>query len=53
MVDVRGDVLRPPHRTKVRHFESLSKSIGIINFERLSPNFIANTMNWFLNSVMD
>ena len=24
-----------------------------INFERLSPNFIADTMNWFLNSVLD
>ena len=22
-------------------------------FERLSPNFIADTMNWFLNSVLD
>ena len=30
-----------------------SVSIGIINFERLSPNFIADTMNWFLNSVLD
>ena len=27
--------------------------IGIINFERLSPNFIADTMNWFLNSMLD
>ena len=27
--------------------------IGIINFERLSPNFIADTMNWFLNSLLD
>ena len=27
--------------------------IGIINFERLSPNFIADTINWFLNSVLD
>ena len=26
---------------------------GIINFERLSPNFIADTMNWFLNSMLD
>ena len=23
------------------------------NFESLSPNFIADTMNWFLNSVLD
>ena len=22
-------------------------------FERLSPNFIADTMNWFLNSILD
>ena len=22
-------------------------------FERLSPNFIADTMNWFLNSMLD
>ena len=28
------------------------QTIGIINFERLSPNFITNTMIWFLNSVM-
>ena len=26
-----------------------NRAIGIINFERLSPNFIADTMNWFLN----
>ena len=30
-----------------------NRVIGIINFERLSPNFIADTMNWFLNSVLD
>ena len=30
-----------------------NRSIGIINFERLSPNFIADTMNWFLNSMLD
>ena len=23
------------------------------NFERLPPNFITDTMNWFLNSVLD
>ena len=23
------------------------------NFERLSPNFIADTMNWFLSSMLD
>ena len=26
---------------------------GITNFERLSPNFIADTVNWFLNSMLD
>ena len=30
-----------------------NRAIGIINFERLSPNFIADTMNWFLNSILD
>ena len=25
-----------------------NRAIGIINFERLSPNFIADTLNWFL-----
>ena len=30
-----------------------NRAIGIINFERLSPNFIADTMNWFLNSMLD
>ena len=29
------------------------RAIGIINFERLSPNFIADTMNWFLSSMLD
>ena len=28
-----------------------NRAIGIINFERLSPNFIADTMNWILNSM--
>ena len=31
----------------------LQQGYRIINFERLSPNFIANTMNWFLNSMLD
>ena len=31
----------------------LQQAIGIINFERLSPNFIADTMNWLLNSMLD
>ena len=30
-----------------------NRTIGIINFERPSPNFIADTMNWFLNSMLD
>ena len=30
-----------------------NRAIGIINFETLSPNFIADTMNWFLNSMLD
>ena len=30
-----------------------NRAIGIINFERLSPNFIADSMNLFLNSVLD
>ena len=29
------------------------RATSIINFERLSPNFIADTMNWFLNSILD
>ena len=34
-----------------RNLPNLSnRAIGIVNFERLSPNFIADTMNWFLNS---
>ena len=28
-------------------------NIGIINFEKLSQNFIADSMNWFLNSRSD
>ena len=45
--------------TSVADFNALNKcltaknffnrAIGIINFERRSPNFIADTMNWFLN----
>ena len=30
-----------------------NRVIGVINFERCSPNFIADTKNWFLNSVLD
>ena len=29
-----------------------NRAIGIINFKRLSPNFIADTINWFLNSML-
>ena len=75
MVDVRGDVLRPPHGTtpaavklniksELRSFksnENIHKKEGgsyyvvsaNIYFERLSPNFIVDTMNWFLNSMLD
>ena len=31
----------------------LQQAIGIINLKRLSPNFIADTMNWLLNSMLD
>ena len=31
----------------------LQRYLGIINFERLSLNLIADTMNWFLNSMLD
>ena len=34
-------------------FQPVNRAIGIINFERLFPNFIADTMNWFLNSMLD
>ena len=40
-------------RNKSLTAKLLQQVIGIINFERLSPNFIADTMNWFLNSVLD
>ena len=40
-------------RNKSLTAKLLQGAIGIINFERLSPNFIADTMNWFLNSVLD
>ena len=31
----------------------LQQAVVIINFERLSPNIIADTMTWFLNSMLD
>ena len=38
----------------VADFNARIKSLtAIINFERLSPNFIADTMDWYLNSVLD
>ena len=40
-------------RNKSLTAKFLQQVIGIINFERLSPNFIADTMNWFLNSMLD
>ena len=30
-----------------------NRAIGIINCERLSPNFFADTMSWFLSSMLD
>ena len=30
-----------------------NRAIGIINFERLSLIVFADTMNWFLNSMLD
>ena len=49
----------PLNKIKLQNFSNRAVVIGIpfgfegINFERLSPNFIADTMNWFLNSVLD
>ena len=40
-------------RNKSLTAKLLHRAIGTINFERLSPNFIADTMNWFLNSMLD
>ena len=41
----------PVIKVKLPNFSN--RAIGIINFERLSPNFIADIMNWFLNSMLD
>ena len=54
-------VLDPYTKYKINQIEMVqrraarqtNRAIGIINFERLSPNFIADTMNWFLNSMLD
>ena len=40
-------------RNKFLTAKLLKKAVGIINFERFSPNFIADTMNWFLNSILE
>ena len=40
-------------RNKTLTAKLLQQGFGITNFERLSPNFIADTMNWFLNSMLD
>ena len=40
-------------RNKVELPNFSNRAIGIINFGRLSPNYIADTMNWFLNSMLD
>ena len=34
-------------------FNARNKSLTAKLLQRLSPNFIADTMNWFLNSVLD
>ena len=41
----------PRNKSLTANFSN--RAIGIINFARLSPNFFADTMNWFLNSVLD
>ena len=51
-------IIHEHYKRMADHMDSIPsyhtpKDIGIINFERLSPNFIADTMNWFLNSVLD
>ena len=40
-------------RNKSLTAKLFNRAIGIINFERLASNFIADTMNWFLNSMLD
>ena len=40
-------------RNKSLTAKLLQQGYRIINFERLSPDFIADTMNWFLNSMLD
>ena len=40
-------------RNKSLTAKLLQQGYRMINFERLSPNFIADTMNWFLNSMLD
>ena len=42
---------KAPNKVLLPNFSN--RTIGIINFERLSPNFVADTMNWFLNSMLD
>ena len=40
-------------RNKSLTAKLLQQCYRYYNFERLSPNFIADTMNWFLNSMLD
>ena len=40
-------------RTQNLTAKLIQQGVGIINFERISQNFIADTMNLFLNSVPD
>ena len=48
---VMGLISMPVIKVKLSNFSN--GAIGIINFKILSPNFIADTMNWFLNSMLD
>ena len=34
-------------------YHVFEKGADLKDFKRLSPNFIADTMNWFLNSMLD
>ena len=40
-------------RNKISTVIYLNRSIVIINFEKHIQNVIADTMNWFLNSMSD
>ena len=50
---VSGHVADSMPVIKVYLLNFSTRAIGIINFERLSPNFITDIMDWFLNSMLD